>query len=717
MSVIGRLVRERSIRRGAGAIPFVGNEGAARVRDLAEPHARADRRARFPVHALVATACIALAGCATPPTHPALADLRETPLVPVRTFIADVDYSGGNRISPDGTRLVWLQVSGTRVGLASREVDGNAATVKRFETGTIASWSSVGIAYNWLSDSRHVMYVKDPLGDENTQIHVFHADDPDGALHNLTPWPGARSIYLAHGTPGTSRFFFQSNRRDRSAFDVYEADAATRTVREVIRSDGDVTNWMIDIDGSLGGRIRVDGKQAGNDRLLEILDPGTGQWRVTKRFGPFGYVSPLRLDRAGGKLIANSGLNRNTTALVSIDLRTGEETELFRDPRVDLTASYVPLGSTTPYAVQVDPGYPEIRYFDEQLGRSVTAAAANRVKEPIVAVGAGTADRGMKRIIIRPMTVRGEREFLFDRDSGGLLLLKDVRSAGVEAQAMVPIEPIQFQSRDGLTIHGYLLRPRVPEGRRVPMVVSIHGGPWQRDFWEPSEPNNGFAGSQLLANRGYAVLHVNYRGSTGYGGKFMYAAVKELGGRTQDDIEDGVEWAIARGIADPDRIGLVGDSFGGFSVLSQMVRSPGRYACGVDIVGIADWQRWVDEKPPYWHNLMHWWTLFLGVGSDPEADRARLREASPLLRVDRIRAPLLVIHGANDVRVAKQDSDEVVAKLKGLGRPVEYLVFPDEGHAIRKWQNRLRMWRAIEDFYAACLGGRSGGFDLYQLAP
>jgi dipeptidyl aminopeptidase/acylaminoacyl peptidase len=719
VSVFGRLVSGRSGARSAGAVPFAGNDSLPRGHHPAAPSLRVERLVPSPVHTLLAAACIALAGCATPPTHPALADLHETPLVPVRTFIADVDYSGGNRISPDGTRLVWMQVSGTRVGLAAREVDGNDATVTRFETGTIASWSSVGIAYNWLSDSRHVMYVKDPLGDENTQIHVFRWDDSDGALHNLTPWPGARSIYLAQGTPGTARFFFQSNRRDRSAFDVYEADAEKRTVREVIRSDGDVTHWLTDIDGSLGGRIRVDGKEANRDRLLEILDPATGEWRVAKRFGPFGYVSPLRLDRKSGKLVANSGLGRNTTALVSIDLATGTETELFRDQRVDLTASYVPLGSTVPYAVQVDPGYPEIRFFDEQLGRAVVGASSGRVQEPIVAVGAGTADRSMKRIIVRPMTVRGEREFLFDRESSHLTLLKDVRGSEAEARAMVPVEPIMFESRDGLAVHGYLLRPRVPEGRRVPMVVAIHGGPWQRDFWEPSEPNNGFAGSQLLANRGYAVLHVNYRGSTGYGGKFMYAAVKELGGRTQDDIEDGAQWAIARGIADPARIGLLGDSFGGFSVLSQMVRSPERYACGVNIVGIADWQRWLDEKPPYWHNLMHWWNLFLGVSAEPAspADRDRLRDASPLTRIDRIRSPLLVIHGANDVRVAKQDSDEVVAKLQGLGRPVEYLVFADEGHAIRKWQNRLRMWRAIEDFYAGCLGGRSAGFDLYQLIP
>jgi len=663
------------------------------------------------------TICIVLAGCAIAPSHPAVRELDLPPLVPVRTFVADLDYSGGHRVSPDGKRLAWTQVVGTRIGLATRIIDPpGEATTHRFDTGQIASWSSVGIAYNWLADSRHVMYVKDPLGDENTQIYVFDADDANGTLHNLTPWPKARSTYLAQATPGSARFFFQSTRRDPSAFDLYEADAEQLTVREVMQSDGSVTHWLIDIDGSLGGRIRVDGKQAGDARVLEILDSSTGQWRVAKRFGSFGYVSPLRLDRAGGKLMANSGLDRNTTALVEIDLATGAEKELFRDPRVDLTASYVQLGATRPYAVQVDPGYPEIQFFDEGLGRSIKKLAGEQIPEPLVAIGAGTADRALNRMVVRPMTVRGEREYLLDRNEQRLTLLKDVRSTGAAAQAMVPVEPIEFQSRDGLTVRGFLLRPRGSQGRRVPLVASIHGGPWLRDFWEPSEPNNGFAGSQLLANRGYAVLHVNYRGSTGYGGKFMYAGVRELAGKTQSDIEDGVRWAIAQGIADPARIGLLGDSFGGFSVLSQMVRSPSLYACGVNIVGIANWQRWLDEKPPYWRNQMHWWTLFLGASDDP-ADRQRLSDESPLARIENIRAPLLVIHGANDVRVARQDSDEVVATLRGLGRPVDYLLFPDEGHAIRKWQNRLKMWRAIEDFYAGCLGGRSSGFDLYQLVP
>lgn len=664
---------------------------------------------------------LVLSACALSARHPVLREASLPALIPVHDFMAEADYGGGYRISPDGQQLLWTQITGRRIGLAVRGIEGSPAALpeRRFETGQIASWSAVGIAYNWLSDSRHVMYVKDVQGDEDTRIFVFDAADPDRRMHDLTPWPHARSLYVAHGAPGSARFFFKSNRRVADAFDLYEADAAQLSTRLVMQSNGDVIQWLIDIDGRLGGRIRLDGSHADNARLLEILDPVTGAWRVVRRFGAYGYLVPLRLDRAAGKLVANSGIDRETTALVEIDLVHGRERELFRDVRVDLTASYVQLGATQPYAVQVDPGYPEITYFDAALADLLRELVAASLPEAVVAIGAGTADRSLERMIVRPLTLRGEREYLLDRPARRLSLLKDVSGEADLLAAMAPVEPIRFLARDGLVVHGFLLRPLGASGP-VPLVVMIHGGPWLRDYWAPSEPGGRYAGAQLLANRGYAVLHVNYRGSTGYGGRFMYAAVGELAGRTQQDIEDGVRWAIEQGIADPAHIGLLGDSFGGFSVLSQMTKAPERYACGVNIVGIANWERWLDAKPAYWRNTMHWWNRFLAVGSPLTVEeRERLREASPLSHINALRAPLLVIHGANDVRVARQDSDDVVAALQRNDRSaaVEYLLFADEGHAIRKWRNRLRMWRAIEDFYAACLGGRSSGFDIYQLLP
>jgi dipeptidyl aminopeptidase/acylaminoacyl peptidase len=219
----------------------------------------------------------------------------------------------------------------------------------------------------------------------------------------------------------------------------------------------------------------------------------------------------------------------------------------------------------------------------------------------------------------------------------------------------------------------------------------------------------------MLANRGYAVLNVNYRGSTGYGREYMLAGRKVVSTRLQQDIAEAAQWAIDAGIADPSRMAVVGASFGGFSVLSQLIRKDHDWKCGVDIVGVANWPRVIENWPPYWRGR-HYAEAFYGDVKDPQ-QRARMLEESPISHLDRITAPLLVIHGANDVRVIRQDSDDVVATLRQLGRPVEYLSFANEGHQVRRWRNRLAMWRRIEDSLATCLGGRSAGWDFYELMP
>ena len=239
------------------------------------------------------------------------------------------------------------------------------------------------------------------------------------------------------------------------------------------------------------------------------------------------------------------------------------------------------------------------------------------------------------------------------------------------------------------------------------MVVSVHGGPWLRDYWTSRRLVSDHSHAQHLANRGYAVLMVNYRGSDGYGKQFMNAAQRKLGTLSQDDIADGVRWAIREGIADPKRIAITGASFGGYSVYMNLLRSPELYACGVSTVGVANWPRAIEAFPPYWKPYTYFYRRFYGDPSDP-ADRAQLDAQSPVHRIADIRVPLLVIHGANDVRVMKQDSEDVVAALKAAGRPVEYLVFDDEGHSIRRWQNRVTAFRRVEQFLAACLGGRQG---------
>jgi dipeptidyl aminopeptidase/acylaminoacyl peptidase len=254
------------------------------------------------------------------------------------------------------------------------------------------------------------------------------------------------------------------------------------------------------------------------------------------------------------------------------------------------------------------------------------------------------------------------------------------------------------------------VRPRGVDGP-APLVVMVHGGPTARDHWNPAV----FSGEQMLANRGYAVLSINYRGSSGYGREYMLAARHEYFGRLQQDIAEAAAWAVAQGIADPKAMAVAGASFGGYSVLSQLIQKQQDWRCGVNWVGVANWPRVVENWPPYWRNR-HYVEYFLGDPKKP-ADRERMLKQSPISYLDQITAPVLVIQGANDVRVVRQDSDDVVDGLRKLGRPVEYLSFDNEGHSVRRWRNRLEMWRRVEDTLASCLGGRSAGWDFYQLVP
>lgn len=521
-----------------------------------------------------------------------------------------------------------------------------------------------------------------------------------------------RSVYVAAGPLGSARFYFASNRRDRSTLDLYEADAATRTVREVARSDGQVLSWLIGTDRELAGRIRQLGPADGSDSVFELRD-ANDQWRIVKTINGLNQWWVQRIDVRGGRLWALSNIGRDKVALVEAKLVDGAERVLAEHAVVDIGGTLFPPQQGAPIAYTVEPDRPRIEYLDTGFGAVVAAAVARARAEGLidrdpVITRPVTITPDMQRMVLRAVGEYGATEVLFDRKSGALTRL---RSPSAEvAASLSPMQPFSFAASDGMTIHGYVVRPRGVT-QRVPLVVDIHGGPWVRDQWQSAEFNS----SQLLANRGYAVLKVNYRGSAGYGRTFMQAGAQEYSGRLQKDIAEAVSWAIDTGIADPQRIAVMGGSFGGFSTLMQLIQQPHRYACGINIVGVANWPRVIENWPPFWRNR-HIFEMFYGNVKVP-AEREKMLALSPISQIDRIAAPLLVIHGANDIRVLKQDSDDVVAELRRLGRPVDYLLFDNEGHSIRRWRNRLEMWRRIEDTLAGCLGGRSNGFDLYEVMP
>lgn len=675
------------------------------------------RTRRAGMAAALALAAALLAGCATAPTAPVLAQAeqaRELPaLIPLRRFVANVDSSGGYQLSPDGKRLLWSQAVGTDTGLATRLVEGEGAT-RTFATGFMPRR---GFRYTWLPDNRHVAYLKDPNGNENTQLHVFDAVGSDEPWA-VTPWPGVRSTYAGWGEPGSSRFFFMSNRRDRASFDLYEADTATRQVREIARNDGTITSWVLDTERRIAARGRRLGQADGSDVALEIAEPD-GRWRLLQTAKAFDEFWFHRIDSAAGKAWVASNIGRDKTALVEVDLASGRETVLAEHPVVDIGGALLPPLKGAPIGYVANPGMPEVRYFDAALEadirRAVRQALARGLleREPVVARPQGFALDG-RRLVLRTEGDFDSAELLVDRQSGDVRRL-DPHERELAA-VLSPERPFSFRASDGRTIHGYLIRPRNAAGTGpvqgpVPLVVAIHGGPWARDYWEPATLNS----AQMLANRGYAVLSVNYRGSTGYGREFMFAGAHEYFGRMQKDIAEATQWAIDQGVADPKRMAVFGASFGGFSTMAQLIRKDHDWRCGVNLVGVANWARVIENWPPFWRNR-HYFTAFYGDVNKPE-EKARMLANSPVSHIDAITAPMLVVHGTNDIRVLLQDSDDIVAGLRARGRQVEYLQFANEGHSVTRWRNRLELWRRVEETLAGCLGGRSAGWDFYELMP
>ena len=653
-----------------------------------------------------------LSGCAVSPSHPGLKAAEVAgelpPLLPLRRFVANTERLGGFVLSPDGERLIWSQTVGLDVGLAVRSSQAGGPVTSY----AVGNQGRGGGYYNWLPDSRHFVFSKDERGNENTRLFVQDATQSQLSPWSITPAQGVRSYVAGMGPAGSARFFMASNQRERSAFDLFEVDAAMRSVREVVRNDGQVLTWLIDTQGQLAGRVRQLGAADGSGSALELLQ-ADGQWRSLVTAGGFDSLWVLRIDSTKRRAWALSNLGRDKLALVEIDLDDGRQRVLADHPKVDLSRALFDGRRGEPVGYVVEPGHPQTVYLDGDYAKAEQAAVAQAVNKgllpgpPIVVRRSGADDAGRK-VLLRAQADFDDAELLWDRQTGALERL-DAQSVETSA-ALAPMTPYEFKASDGRVIAGYLMRPVGAKGP-VPMVVEIHGGPWARDSWSPAS----FSSRQILSNRGYAVLLVNYRGSSGYGKDHMWAAARETNGRLQKDIAEAVQWAVDQGVADPQRLAVMGGSFGGFSVLAQLAQKAHDYRCGVNVVGAANWPRLIESWPSFWRNR-HYFARTFGDVSVP-AERAEMLRNSPVSYLDQIKAPLLVIHGANDIRVLRQDSDDVVAGLRQNGTPVQYLLFDNEGHAISKWRNRLAMWREVEDFLASCLGGRSAGFDAYQLMP
>jgi dipeptidyl aminopeptidase/acylaminoacyl peptidase len=643
---------------------------------------------------ILLTALLLLSGCVTAARHTSLQQTRLPRLISIKDLLFNTSSRFAYRISPDGKTLAWLAVKGTRLTIHFRARDGKQVERIRNPHGRNIR------GFRWAADSRHLYYQMDRDGDENTHIYMVDSRQPERAPVDLTPFENAKAVIHRVVRDDPQHILITHNRRDPEVFDLYRYNLAKMEFELLAENPGDVLAWITDRDGSLRGRIR---KTRDDKKHLELKMVSTGGWRPLKtwRFDDQVNVHGFTQDRKGMWLLSNH--RRERVSLVRLDLQSGKETLVYADPEYDLGGIMISDLTRKPLVALIEADYPRRHFFDRALARDAELFAG----EGHYGLAVRSADYRERVATVLRYTDKGADFYLFDRDrkSKELLARHPLHEYRHELAAT---RAISFTARDGLPLHGYLTLPNARAAGPLPMVLFVHGGPWARDTWR-FNPH-----VQFLANRGYAVLQVNYRGSHGYGRSFMEAAIGEFAGKMHDDLIDGVSWAVNDGIADRERICIFGGSYGGYATLVGMTFTPGVFACGVDIVGPSNLVTLVESVPDYWRPWMQWWYRYVGNPDDPQ-QRKEMERRSPLFKAHQVRNPLLIAQGANDPRVKRQESEQIVAALRQAGKEVNYMLFDNEGHGIRRWKNKLKFYRRMEDFLARHLGGRSAGFSWLEL--
>jgi len=622
-----------------------------------------------------------LAGCTRAPSPTTVTP----PPIPLEAFFANRDTSYDHKVSPDGTRLAWIGMAEGRLTVHVRRLDGD--DVVALDTHSRRSIQS----FVWAQDSRRILYGQDRDGDENTHVFVADTERPRERPRDLTPFAGQRAFVQQVIRSDAEHIVVGVNRPRTALADLHRIALTTGERTRIVDNTGDVLTWMTDDDGVVRARIR---REAPGARVLERVRPDSARWEPLFTLDGEEYARAVGFTtyRAGLWLLTNQG--RDRYALVRLDLATGITAVAHEHAVVDVETAGVSTLTGQPLFAIAHPDYPESRVFDATLSSDLAPLGEPGPAEVRIL----SFDDAERLATVRVSRDRGREHHLLDRRTGTRTLLS--RSAMAPyADRLARVEPISLTSRDGLTLRGYLTRP--PGARaRVPMVLLVHGGPWTRDYW-------GYNGTvQFLASRGWAVLQLNYRASTGYGRAFVEAGVRQHAGAIHADLLDGVRWAVEQGIADPARVAIMGASYGGYATLVGLTFTPEVFACGVDLFGMSNLVTQLEGRPSYWtwSFFEPYYRKYYGDVSRPE-DRQRLEAQSPLFRAADVRRPVLVIHGANDPNVKQRESDQMVAALRAAGKDVQYLVLADEGHgAFGDPASALRMYRAIEQFLGACLG-------------
>lgn len=588
------------------------------------------------------------------------------------------------RISPDGTKLAYLApyegVLNVWVGTIGAEDD---RPVTRDVERPITN-------FRWAQDREHILFLRDRYGDENH--HLYAVPSAGGEPVDLTPYPGVKVRILEHDKHYPAKVVLEMNKRDPELFDVYALDLETRELEMIAENPGNVRGW--DVDAELAVRAANALLPDGGEQLW-VRDGEGDEWRVLVEWEYDDALASTSIDFAGDGdwIYMKDSRNANAGRLVKINIRTSETVVIGEDPRFDVRRFLFDPDTYEIQAYSIAKAREEWVVVDESVAADFEAIG-NLGEGDFNVQGRDNADENW--VVYFNSADASGRYYVYHRDTKTATFLFDVRPE-LSRFTLAPMEPVSYAARDGLTIDGYATFPPGRDRENLPAVILVHGGPHVRYHW------GWHGGVQLLANRGYLVLQVNYRGSTGYGKDFLNAGRKEWGGKMQDDVTDAARWAVTQGWADPERVAIMGASYGGYAALAGATFTPDVFACAVSAMGPSNLITFLETVPPYWKPYMARMKLLIG---DPAIETEFLRSRSPLFHVERIKIPILLMYGANDARVKISEGEQIVAAMAAKEIDYEFIVFPDEGHGFQQPRNRIKYYAAAEGFLAKYLGGR-----------
>jgi dipeptidyl aminopeptidase/acylaminoacyl peptidase len=612
---------------------------------------------------------------------PALAELP--PLIPRETLFGNPEKTQA-KISPNGKLLAYLAPDKGVLNVWVR-------TLGQEDDKVVTADKKRGIRiYDWQQDSEHVLYMQDFDGDENW--HVYQTNLKTKNTRDLTPFQGVAAQGFSTDPNFPDQILVPLNIRDRRLHDMYRINLKNGAVEMDTENSGDVAGFTQD------NQFRVRVAQVflpDGGTEIRVRDDEKSPWHTFLKWGPdesFGGVAAFTPDNRGVYLI--SSVDANAARLLEIELATGKQAVIAEDRQYDVNGILTHPTKHTLEAVEFVRDKSEWMLIDKSLQADVDAIRKVHDGEFYIV----SRDLEDETWIVNYVVDDGPIPFyVYDRTNKKATFLFSNRPA-LEKYKLAKMQPVSFPARDGMTIHGYLTLPVGLEPKNLPMVLNVHGGPWGRDTWGLDNE------AQWLANRGYAVLQINFRGSTGYGKAFVNAGDREWAGKMHADLIDGKNWAVKQGYADGKKVCIMGGSYGGYATLVGVTFTPDEFACGVDIVGPSNLVTLLSTIPPYWTPIK---SLFKKRVGDLETEQEFLKSRSPLFKADQIKAPLLIGQGANDPRVKQAESDQIVAAMRKNRKPVEYIVFPDEGHGFARPENRLIFYAAAEPFLAKYLGGRA----------